>query len=227
MVVTLELADDDVTTGGERRVNFTITNPSAVPASDVRLEFDVTGHGRLVSTDAERGDCGARSCRIGSFDNHASVKGHLVVTLGREFEWKARVDADLSWELSDSRRRHYYDDITVRRVDSGQPGDLIWLTVTEASGDSCGENTQVGPEVVYAGFGEKLYAVSRSSGEVLWVVEMEHTIFHPLFAHGSIYYNTRIGGRSECARRSFMRSLDASTGASHWERGFVVYARAP
>ena len=180
MVVTLELAGDDVTTGGERRVNFTITNRSAMPAFDVKLEFDVTGYGRLVSADAERGDCEATSCRIGSFDDHASVKGHLVVTLGREFDWKARVDADLSWELSNSRRRHSYDDIMLQRVDSGQPGDLIWLTVTEASGDSCGEKTQVGPDVVYAGFGNKLYAVSRSSGEVLWDVEMEHTIFHPL-----------------------------------------------
>ncbi len=227
MVVTLELAGDEVNTGGERRVNFTIANQSAMPAFDVKLEFDVAGYGRLVSVDAERGDCEATSCRIGSFDDYESVKGHLVVTLGSGFEWEARVDADLSWEFRNSRRRHSYDDITVQRVDSGQPGDLIWLTIVEASGGSCGERTQVGPEVVYAGFSRKLYAVSRSSGEAVWAVDVEHSIFDPLFADGSIYYNTRIEGRSEGARRYFIRSLDAGTGELNWEREIEGYARGP
>lgn len=227
MEVTLELAGDDVTTGGERRVNFTITNQSAMPAFDVKLEFDVAGNGRQVSVYAERGICEATSCRIGSFDNHESVKGHLVVTLGSGFEWEARVDADLSWEFRNSRRRHFYDDITVQRVDDGQPGNLIWLTATAARGDSCGEKTQVGSDVVYAGFGRKLYAVSRSSGEVLWSVDMSHAMFDPFFADGSIYYNTRIGGQYEGSLRYFIRSLDAGTGALNWEREIEGYARGP
>ncbi len=224
MAVTLELAGDDTSAGGERRVNFTITNQSAMPAFDVQLEFNVTGDGRLVSADAERGDCDATGCRIGSFDNHASLKGHLVVALGI---WGARVDSDVSWESSNSRRRHYYDAITVQRVDSGQPGDLIWLTFTGGRGDSCGEKTQVGPDVVYAGFGDRLYAVSRSSGEALWDVEMRHTMFHPFFAGGSIYYNTRTEGWYEGHRRYFIRSLDAQSGELNWETEIEGYARGP
>lgn len=228
MAVTLELAGDDATTSnGERRVNFTINNLSPIPAFDVKVEFDVIGDGKLVSVDSARGDCGATGCRIRSFDNHASVKGHLVVAPGTGFDQQPRVGADLSWELSNSGRQHYYDDITVRGVDSGQPGDLVWLTVTGASENSCGEKTQVSPEVVYAGFGNKLYAVSRSSGEALWDVEMRRTMFHPFFAGGSIYYNTRTEGLYGGHRRYFIRSLDAQSGESNWEAEIEGYARGP
>ncbi len=225
MAVTLELAHDYLTSNGEQRVNFTITNQSAVPAFDVKLEFDVTGDGRLVSADAERGDCGATGCHIRSFDNHASLKGHLVVAPDRGFDREARVSVDVSWELSNSGRRHYYDDIMVQPVDSGQPGDLIWLTIADASGISCGDKIVVGPDAVYADFYEKLYAVSRSSGEVLWVVEQ--TIGDTLLAGGSIYYSTGIRGRSEFDHRYFILSLDAQNGELNWETEIEGNTRGP
>ena len=231
MAVTLELAGDYSTANGEQRINFTITNQSSIPAFDVKLDFDVTGDGRLVAANAERGDCEATACHIGSFDNHASLKGHLVVTPGTGFDLEARVDADVSWELSNSRRRHSYDDIIVRRVDSGRPGDLIWLTVTEARGYSCGDKTQVGPDVVYAGFNRKLYAVSRSDGEVIWVRDTDHAPFDPTLAGGSIYYNIRIEEydtrTATDKRRYFILSLDAQSGELNWETELEGYARGP
>ena len=74
-----------------------------------------------------------------------------------------KVDADISWELSGSRR----DIPPVKPLrnwqTAGNPGGLMWLTPTEALGHSCDDRTQVGQDAVYVPFAKKLYAVSRDS----------------------------------------------------------------
>ena len=77
----------------------------------------------------------------------------------------------------------------------------------------CGDSVIVDPEAVYAGFGRKLYAVSRSSGEVLWLKEGDSWMFQPVLADGSIYFLAK----DEEIKGYYVRSLDSSKGTLNWQ----------
>ena len=227
LAVALEPTGGEPVNGTEWRIDFTITNRSQIPAFEVLLYLNANGQGRVEATHLARGDCVGSICRVSSFDGNESVTGHVVVVPETGFDRRLRVDADVSWELSNSRRRHSYGEAAARVVDGGRPGDLIWLTSTEANGDSCGERTQVGPEAVYAGFSGKLHAVSRDNGEVLWVHDTDDAIFDPYLADGNIYYSSRREETPDEGRRYFIRGLNAKTGEQTWEREIPGYARGP
>ena len=223
----LEPAGGEPVNGAEWRIDFTITNRSQLPAFEVLLDLIAGGRGRVEATHLARGECEGSTCRVSSFDGNESVTGHVVVVPETGFDRRLRVDADVSWELSNSRRRHSYGEAAASVTDGGRPGDLIWLTSTEANGDSCGERTQVGPEAVYAGFSRKLYAVARDNGEVLWVHETDDAIFDPYLADGNIYYSSRRGETQDEGRRYFIRGLNAKTGKLNWESEIDGQIRGP
>ena len=168
MLVVLGPAVGPAVGGEELRIEFTLTNEAPKPAFSVTLKFEVTEPNRLVIARTAHGSCAEAVCDLGSLDGYESVTGHVIVLSTLGFNIRVRVDADVSWLLNNSNRRHSYAHVTVPLTDSNQPGALIWATATSASGMGCDDGVEVGPEAVYAAFSEEFYAVSRSSGKVLW-----------------------------------------------------------
>ena len=207
---------------GELRIDFTVTNEAAAPAFGVTLAFGVSQPSRLVIARGSRGACEASTCDLGSVEGHESVTGHVVVLAKLTFDAVVSLDADVSWLLRNSNRRHSYAQVNVPFSDS-HPGALIWITSTNASAMSCGDSVQVGPEAVYTGFGGKLYAVSRSSGEVLWFNDGNNWIFQPLLADGSIYFHASEWETND----SYVRSLDSSSGTLDWQHKVEGNVQSP
>ena len=226
LVVNLESANQEAVAGEEWRVDFTIINRTLAPAFDVVLDLKAVGEGKVVAAHMTRGDCVVATCRVSSLDENESVSGHLVAIPALAFERMIKVDADISWELSGSRRGHSSGEAAAELAGGGQPGGLMWLTPTEGRGNSCGERTQVGQDAVFVPFARKLYAVSRDSGEVLWVVETDGGLSDPYLAEGNIYLKT--GHREPSGEeREFIWSLNAKTGELNWEREVDGYIRGP
>ena len=99
----------------------------------------------------------------------------------------------------------------------------MWVVPTNATGMACDDPVEVGPEAVYAGFGDKLYAVSKSSGEFLWVTEAEDWMFQPILADGSIYTSVRATANGDY----YIRSLDPSDGTLNWQHYVDAQLRGP
>ena len=226
LVVNLEPANEEAVAGEEWRLDFTIINRTRAPAFDVVLDLKAVGAGKVVATHMARGDCEVATCRVSSLDENESVSGHLVAIPALAFERTIKVDADISWELSGSGRGHSSGEAVAELTDGGQPGGLMWLTPTEALGNNCGDRTQVGQDTIYVPFARKLYAVSRNSGEVLWVLETDGGLSNPYLAEGNIYLKT--GHREPSGEeRDFIWSLNAKTGELNWEREVDGYIRGP
>ena len=226
LAVQLEQADSGPVAGEAFKVDFTITNRSHISAFDIVLDIKTGGPGRVVSAHLARGECEEATCRVSSFDGKESVTGYVMVVPETGFDKLLRVDADVSWELTNSQRRHSYDDATARVADGGRPGDLLWLTLTEGKGGSCGTKVQVGPDTVYAVFAKKLYAVSRESGEVIWVADSDTTMFHPYLAGRNIYLHS-IERQRPPLDRGYIRSLDAANGELNWQHEIGGQIRGP
>ena len=208
----------DWTTAGERvRVEFEVSNLSPESLSGVALEFEVAEPGLLVEAMSSHGECAEALCEIGPFDAPGTVTGHVTITQGRGFDTELRVDADVSWLLEDSTRRHSYGYATIPLTDGGLPGDLIWLTAVDSSGMSCGDGIEAGPDTLYATFGDKLVALSRSTGEALWFYRSSNSLYDPSLAEGNIYIDTRASNAPEDTGL-FLRSVNASTGTLNWQQ---------
>ena len=226
LVVNLEPSNKQAVAGEEWRVDFTIINRTRAPAFDVVLDLTAVGAGKVVVAHMAHGDCEVATCLVSSLDENESVSGHLVAIPALSFERTFKVDADISWQLSGPRRGDSSGEASAELVDGGQPGGLMWLTPTEALGNNCGDRTQVGQDVVYVPFARKLYAVSRNSGEVLWVLETDGGLSDPYLAEGNIYLKT--GHREPSGEeRDFIWSLNAKTGELNWEREVDGYIRGP
>ena len=208
--------------GEELSIEFTVTNEAPEPAFGVTLAFGVNEPSRLVIARSARGTCEESTCPLGSFDGYESVTGHVVVLTEFGFDTEVRVDADVSWLLRNLDRRHSFAQAATLLADD-QPGALIWATSTNASSMSCGEWVEVDSEAVYAGFGRKLYAVSRSSGEVLWLNDGDSWMFQPVLADGNIYFHAK----DEETKGYYVRSLDSSNGKLNWQHLVNGQVRAP
>ena len=211
--VVLDTTGGPVVVGEELRIDFWVTNEALKPASGVTLAFEVNYPSTLITVRATHGACEGSTCDLGSFDGYESVSGHVVVIPKLGFD--VRVDAELSWPLSNSDRGHAYAQLKAPLADNNRPGALIWATSTSASDMDCEDSVGVGPEAVYAGFGSQLYAVSRSSGEALWRRVMDGWVFEPVFADGHIYFYT--AETEEGIWHYYVHSLDASNGTSDWK----------
>ena len=203
--------------GEELTIEYTITNESPRPASDVTVVFEVSGPSRLVVARKPGGTCGGKTCGFGSFDDYQSVTGHIVVLAKGGLYTEVTVEAELSWFPTESRRsnrKYSWAEENVPFADNNEPGAMIWATPTRGTSMGCADSVEVGPKAVYAEFGHQLYAVSKSDGEVLWLHESDLPMFQPVLADGNIYYDSR----EEKPRRYHIRSLDASNGMLNWER---------
>ena len=208
--VTLDITGSPAVGGEELRIEFTVTNEAPEPASGVTITFGVKEPSRLIMARSARGTCEESTCDLGSLDDYESVTGHVVVLIELGFDTEVRVDADVSWLLRNSNRRHSYAQANALLVDN-QPGALIWTTSINPSHMSCSNSVVVDSEAVYAGFGKLLYAVSRSTGEVLWRKGGDSWVFQPVLADGSIYFHARD------EENYYVRSLDSSKGTLNWQ----------
>ena len=210
--VAFDSTDVQVIGWEELRVDFSVTNQTLGPADGVTLKFEVNEPSELAIVSSTRGTCEESRCDLGSFDGHESVTGHVVVSTELQYRHEVRVDAELSWLPRNPNSGYLYAQANVLFEDN-RPGTLVWATLTKANSMSCGESTVVDSEAVYAVFGEKLYAVSRASGEVLWLKDEESWMFHPVLADGSIYFHTT----GEETTGHFVHSLDSSDGTLNWQ----------
>ena len=209
--------------GEELRIEFTVTNETPEPAFGVTLALGVSDSSRFVLVQSARGTCEASTCDLGSFDDHESVSGHVLVLTKHGFDPEVRMSADLSWLLRNSNRRHAYTRANVLLADSNQPGGLVWSTSTDASSMSCGDFVEVDSETVYASFRRHLYAVSRSSGEVLWVKDGSNSMLKPTLADGKIYFYTT----EPETMRDYVGSLKSSDGTLNWQHLVNGKVRGP
>ena len=220
--VAFDSTDVQVIGWGELRVDFSVTNQTLGPADGVTLKFEVNEPSELAIVSSTRGTCEESRCDLGSFDGHESVTGHVVVSTELQYHHEVRVDAELSWLPRNPNSERLFAQANVL-FDDDQPGALVWATPVDAFSMSCGETVAVGPDAVYAGFGPKLYAVSKSSGEVLWLRDEENWMFHPVLADGSIYFNTT----GEETTGNFVHSLDSSDGTLNWQHVVDGQVRGP
>ena len=211
--VVLDTTGGAAVAGEELRIDFTVTNETPGPAFGVTLAFGANEPNRFVTARPARGTCEESTCDLGSFDGYESVSGHVVVLTKLGFDPEVRVDADLSWLLANTNSRHSYAEAKALLANSNQPGALVWATSIQASSMGCGDSAEVDAETVYAGFGKKLYAVSRSSGEVLWLKDGDSRMFEPVLANGSIYFHAT---ETE-TRRKYVGSMNASKGTLTWQ----------
>ena len=222
LAVTIDKVDGTAAGGEKLRIEFTITNESAEPAIDVSLAFRVNAPNKLLVARSDRGTCEESTCNLGSLDGYESISGHAVALVEYGFHTELRVESDVSWLLWNSNRRHAYAAASVPLTDD-LPGGLIWVVPTNATGMACDDPVEVGPEAVYAGFGDKLYAVSKSSGEFLWVAEADDWMFQPILADGSIYTHVRATANGDY----YIRSLDPSDGTLNWQHYVNAQVRGP
>ena len=205
--------------GEESTIDFTVTNEGGEPASGVTVTFEVEEPGRFVMARSARGSCEQATCRLGSFDGFESVTGHVVVVAELGIKTRATVHADTFWILKSFERRHSSVQ-TETQLAENQPGALIWATPANAVSMSCGDSVVVDREAAYSGFGSKLYAVSKSSGETLWLHDHESSMFQPVLADGNIYVLSRDEGY-------YIRSLDSLTGTLNWQQEVVGQVNSP
>ena len=209
--------------GEELRIDFVVTNHTPETAAGVNLTFAVNEPSRLVDVRWARGTCEESTCLLHFLEGYESVGGHVVVRAEMGFDYEVRVDGELSWVLpGDSPTWRSYFQAIVPFADD-QPGALVWATPVDAFSMSCGETVAVGPDAVYAGFGPKLYAVSKSSGDVLWLKDGDSWMFHPVLADGSIYFYTT----GEETIGNFAHSLDSSDGTLNWQHEVDGQVRGP
>ncbi len=88
---------------------------------------------------------------------------------------------------------------------------------------SCGDSVVVDGEAVYVAFSRRLYAISRSSGEVLWQRDEDSWMSQPVVADGNIY----LLARDEETGGNYVRSLDSSTGTLNWQQLVDGQVRSP
>ena len=222
--VVLDTASEPAVDGLESRIEFTVTNEAPATASSVTLTFEVYNPSRLLSARSTRGTCEESVCDLGSIDGYKSVTGHVVVLAKRGLDADVRVDAEISWLLRDSNRTYSRTEADVPLAENNnEPGGVVWATPTQATGMSCDDALEVGPEAVYAAFGEKLYAVSKLGGDMLWLNDRAGWVFQPTLSDGNIYFDTR----EREPTRYYLRSLNSSNGALNWEHLVDGQVRGP
>ena len=222
--VSVSLDAPSVPAGGgeELRIDFTVKNQGHEPASGVTVTFGVKEPSSFVMARSARGTCEGAICNLGSFDGLESVTGHVVVLAEFGFDTEVTIHADASWLGRNSDRSHSSAQ-TKAPLAENQPGALMWTTLTDAFTMSCGDSIVVGEDAAYTALGDKLYALSKSSGEVLWRRDEDSSMSQPVLADGNIYVTTRnreAGGHD-------VRSLDASTGSLNWQQNVGGGIRRP
>ena len=221
--VVIDTTGGLVVVGEELRIDFSVTNEALEAASGVTLAFEVTYPNTLMTVQTAHGACEGSTCDFGTFDSYEQVSGHIVVLTNPGFDVK--VDADISWLSDNLDRRHTQAQLKASLTGDNRPGGLIWTASISASSMDCQDSVGVGSETVHAGFGPILYAVSKSSGDVLWREVMDGGVFGPVWADGHVYLYT-VETR-EGIRRYYVHSLDASSGASEWKYLVEGQARSP
>ena len=196
-------------------IPFTVINETPEPAFDVTLTFGVNEPNVLVFAGSDRGTCEGSACDLGPLDGHESVNGNVVILTKLGFNTEIRVDADLSWSLKDSTRRHSLAQTKALLAEDNQPGSFVWTTPIDTNGMNCGVPVQVDDWAVYAGFQSKVYAISRSNGEVLWYHDHYAAPFQPVLAGHHLYF-ARVEVTFTGARKYHIGSLRSTSGTLTW-----------
>ena len=207
------------------RIDFTVTNWSPSPASDVTLAFEVDAPASFALAHAVSGTCEVSTCDLGSFDGNQSVSGYVVVGAGLGSDSEINVGADLSWLSPNLNTRHSYAQAIVTLAGYGRVEDLealIWATEVGTSIGSCGESVQVASESVQRSFGPSLHSFAKSDGEKQWKASGVN-FNYPVVAGSSV----NVHAAEFQSDADYIRSYDALDGTLNWQRILTGNTRGP
>ena len=207
------------------RIDFTVTNWSPSPASDVTLAFEVDAPASFALAHAVSGTCEVSTCDLGSFDGNQSVSGYVVVGAELGSNAEINVGADLSWLSPNLNTRHSYAQAIVTLAGYGRVENLealIWATEVATTAGSCAESVQVASESVYMSFGPSLHSFAKSDGEKQWK-ESGVNFFLPVVAGSSV--NVHVAEFQSDA--DYIRSYDALDGTLNWQHVLDGNSRSP
>ena len=207
------------------RIDFTVTNWSPSPASDVTLAFEVDAPASFALAHAVSGTCEVSTCDLGSFDGNQSVSGYVVVGAGLGSDSEINVGADLSWLSPNLNTRHSYAQAIVTLAGYGRVENLealIWATEVGTSIGSCGESVQVASESVQRSFGPSLHSFAKSDGEKQWKASGVN-FNYPVVAGSSV----NVHAAEFQSDADYIRSYDALDGTLNWQRILTGNTRGP
>jgi len=201
--------------GEELTVLITVKNPSPQPVHAITLDFEMEEPGQFVSASLDRGNCQELSCEISSIDGRDSVAGQIKIKQPFAFDVEARLDGRAAWRQGDSPLRYTYYHISVQLDNSHLPGGLVWATGPVGNSLSNRLPPSVGPDAIYAWFGQRLLSISRVTGESLWQKAIASYTFDPLLWEDRIIFRSRPAD-DDGRFMGYIHSLDAATGELVW-----------
>ena len=214
--VTLEQAQEGKAVSGEElTILITVKNPSPQPVHAITLDFEVEEPGQFLSASLDRGNCQELSCEISFLDGRESVAGQIKIKQPFAFDLEARLDGRAAWRQGDSPFRYTYYHISVQLDNSHLPGGLVWATGPAGNSLSNRLPPLVGPDAIYAWFGQRLLSISRGTGEILWQKEIASYTFDPLLWEDRIIFRSRPAD-DDGRFMGDIHSLDAATGELVW-----------
>ena len=215
--------------GKDIRLDFTITNQFPVPIHEVNLEFVVSGAGRVSFISSDREGCRVAVCRYRTLDSNEVVTGLLHLDSAIGFEQSLHLELAATWNLQNSVAMGSHASASMELVHDNSPGMLLWSTPVNASSIGCGQGIAVDSEAVYASLGDRLAALSRNRGELLWTSNVGDQVFDPVVSDGSVVVQVAgdAGKEGDQGSPSIIRSLDASTGTVNWERQAAGAVKRP
>ena len=169
--------------------------------------------------------CGG-NCKFRSLEGRGTLTGQVGLQSDIRFKTSARLEAVASWYLQNSEKKRSKADTAVEVVHDDSPGMLLWSTSVDASFMECGDGIEVDAKAVYAVFGDKLVALSRNDGEILWTEDHGGRVSYLLVAEGSLY--AQIAGLEIVGTEyEFIAAIDTATGDLKWANQVGGQVRGP
>ena len=216
LFLQVQQPQEPILAGQDIHLDFSVTNQLSVPVHEVNIEFVVTGAGRISYIYSEREACRVGVCSFRMLESGEVATGSVSLGTEISLEKALNLDFDATWHLQNSGAMASHASASVELVHDDSPGMLLWSTPVDALQMECGKGIDADAEVVFATFGDKLVALSRTQGELLWTSDAGGQVLDPAAFDGNVLVQVagEAGGEGP---RSVLRSLNASTGTVNWE----------
>ena len=207
--------------GPDLAVSLTPRNSMPVPGEDFAIDFVVSNRGSeaiqgvvfelsfgehtFVSISPEE-RCSEGVCNLGAMNPDEAVSGHIVVAPVLGFVNEVSIFASVSGVQPEPVPENNTAWLNLPlHITDGQPGSLVWLR--EFSSTTVRDPHLSVGEHIYLVWGDTLYAISESDGNILWRHKANvETHPFPVVHNGKVYFDLD----------SELYSLDAETGDINW-----------
>lgn len=221
--VSLWTENNQIIPGKELTIEYTVVNHGPQTDEGVTLEFS---HNRLfvpLSTSPET-RCVNNVCDLAAFGANESVSGKFIVrpevSLGLDIDSPLVIGVRANGMRLDLDQTNNEDSLQFV-FSKDEPGYLLWSTSIPSAGKPAGGRPVVG-EAVYFGANDDIYAVSKTTGQVLWQYELNDSAYPIglykdalIVTDGDIY---SIDSTAGSVNWRFINNLDSRWGP--WTRMF-------